>query len=77
MDIRLVVAAVQQPFDSSPPDGDDLEHAAHDAVRTLHLLARQLESANHVGCLHEPLGEAREELLALAVRFQAALRDLR
>jgi hypothetical protein len=46
-----------------------------EAVRTLHLLARELDDAVHAGCFHEPLGRAREELLTLAVRLQIALRD--
>lgn len=47
-----------------------------EAVRTLHLLARELDDALHVKCVHRPLSRARDDLLSLAVRLQIALRDL-
>lgn len=57
-------------------DGDDLVTLSREAVRILHLVARELEDAMHDRCYHEPLTGARDASLALAVRLQMALRDL-
>lgn len=54
----------------------DLLALNREAIRTLHLLARELDDAVHATCMHEPLSRARDELLTLAVRMQIALRDL-
>lgn len=73
-----MVTVVEEPraagHGAAPPA--DLLSLNREAVRSLHLLARELDDAVHAHCVHQPLAHARDELLGLAVRLQMALRDL-
>lgn len=59
-----------------PSQFADLVALNREATRTLHMVARELDDAFHARCLHQPLRDARDAVLSIAVRMQLALHEL-